>query len=115
MPLPTLIRDNAAKNFLKEVSGDMRIGEDAIDRLIALLTLLAQSVAQKASAKAQADDRTTVLETDISHAFEEQLLAGPGGGALVSPEAISASIGLISTDDLKTLINLLRAELKDKE
>jgi len=106
--LPPLIRSSTAKNFLKAIT-DLRIGEDAADRLIALFTKQATQVATVAADLAQKADRTTLLDEDIQQAYDAQF--DKTVSELLDPKLLHHSINTIDTDDLKTLIKLLMKDL----
>ena len=107
--MPTLLRESTARNFLKDLT-DMRIGDDAVDLLIQLVTPFVEKLAHKAAALAKDVDRTTILDDDIQAAFDDQFKTTVS--SLLDPASIHQSIGQISTDDLKALIKLLMKDLE---
>lgn len=108
---PPPVRTTTVKRFLKDRT-QMRVGEDAIDLAVDLLTTAAEKIADKGSKTAVDDGRNTIMARDIQEAFEAFLR--DSGPALMSPATIRTAINGIPNEEFTQLINLLRADLQEQ-
>lgn len=112
MPDTSVTRPSTVEQFLKTTTG-LRVGPKPVEVFLAQLDALALAVAKKAAELAQADgNRPTLLERDITEAF-----AAAGGipSGPPDPAAVFTQLDRLTTDQLATLINQIRAWLDARE
>lgn len=103
MPGESITKPTTAQQFLKAHS-ELRVEAAAVDRFVASLDELAGQVADKATALAKAEKRTTLLERDVVEGLKS-VVGTPGQAP--DPEAVFRLLDQLSTDELARVINLI--------
>ncbi len=101
------VKTTTVKNYLKETTA-LRVGTEAAETMVVLLTQVAEEIAQEAKRLAEADERTTLKSRDLEAGFEAFLQSR--GPSLLSPETIHGALDGIDNNGLAGLIRLLRQE-----
>jgi histone H3/H4 len=108
--MPTAItRSNTVESYLKATL-DLRISPESIDTYRKAIQQLADLLAHQAADRAKADQRTTLLDRDVTAALQ----AITGAVGKVDPPSIFAQIDQLPTDQVAQLINLVTAWLKNR-
>ncbi len=103
--MPEITRTSTAKKFLKETS-TIRVGADAVDALVNGLNDFTLELVHKADALAQAEDRTTLMERDISTAMKS------AGGIDPSPEGIFRAVEKMTPEEVGRIALLIAEWVK---
>lgn len=102
------VRTTTLRNHLKEAT-DLRVSADAAERLTTLLVAQLDQITQHAKTAATLDERTTILDRDIDHAFDQWLqTAAP---SLLTSTAMLKALNGLSNDALTDLIKQLQTQL----
>ncbi len=101
------VKATTVKRYLKEMTA-LRVGTEAADTMVRLLTEVAGEIAMEAKRQAEADGRSTLKSRDLEGGFETFLQSR--GPSLLSPETIHSLLDGIDNDGLAGLIRLLRQE-----
>jgi histone H3/H4 len=107
MPDEPITTKSAAERFIKaHIRPQARIGPGVIDALILRLNQLTDEAIRKADGLATAGDRTTILERDLSEAF--QTVTPGGSGQPSDPMAVFAQLDRMTTDQLAALVRKIQ-------
>ena len=104
-----ITRRNTVEQYLKATL-DLRISPEAIETYLGAINQLAERLARQAAELAKGEQRTTLLDRDVTAAF--QALAGAGQA---DPPGVFSAIDKLTTDQLAQLINLVQDWLKAKK
>ena len=102
------VRTTTLRNYFKESTG-LRVSAGASEKLVGLLTVQLEQIAQRSKELAMSEDRNTLLDRDIEGAFDGWLKdAGP---TLLTSRALLTTINGMSNETLTEVIQLLQAQL----
>lgn len=107
-----ITRPATVEAFLKAHTAGLRIDKGAIDALAGLVNTLAGAVAAKADELAKADHRNTLLDRDLTQAYEALVWTGGGGGPPPDPTLLFAQLQRLSTDQVAKFSSLINEWLK---
>jgi len=111
MPGESITKPSTAENFIK-ANTNKRLSPDAIAPFIVALDEVARLAVTKAAELADQEKRTTILDRDVTAAFQA-IVQDPNQAP--TPDRLFAQLDKLTTDDLAKVINLIEAWLKVRQ